>query len=253
MRNVIWRVVAVVVVGTAAVATFSIEDIHRRIHPGPLDRVEKRQARWERHVQGVGVEYDSTRSGPFGLCMGMTVDDFPEAALMQRADGCYSLYVVPKPNRDINRYLLRFDPRFGLWEIVAIKNVTDLYDGRRELRPWFYRFVNALEAVYGEGVCSESLFDDHGKFLRNDDQPPSTQPPEDFKGWCSELASDRRRVWAHWKDNRSILDREYAPLPDSLEAISCRAFRTDEGGESIIQIVYRFKNHVTQVASTEGL
>ena len=241
----------------SGIVLFGVVGVLLAVHLEEIDQYmadrefESYQNRYQKYADGAG--FDSIGTGPFGLWMGMTIEDLPKEVLSERENDWFIAHAVPRPNADLDQYVLHLDPRFGLTEIRASKSIYEAEEARAQLRPWFYRITNALAAVYGPTTSHESLHDENGNYIRDDTIESSTTPLDDPLTWCTEVASERRRVWALWPDSTSEFSNSKHERFANLEWIGCYAVYDSAWQSSWVQIVYRFVNHAHQVACREGL
>lgn len=89
-------------------------------------------------------------AGPFGLNMGMKINDF-KSELKLIAGNTHKLTNVPKPNSNFESYTLLIDPKLGLAAIKAIgKNINTSVDGTG-LQQQYEALREQLNNIYGAG------------------------------------------------------------------------------------------------------
>ena len=95
------------------------------------------------------------QAGPFGLEMGMSIDQIdPDAKEVK--PGTYLLSKVPKPHSSFEMYMVTVSPNSGLSSIKAVSEVkTNSYG--TEIRNAFFEMSAKLEKVYGKGDTTDEL------------------------------------------------------------------------------------------------
>jgi hypothetical protein len=95
-------------------------------------------------------------AGPFGLEMGMTIDEIDTNAT-EISPGVYKLSKVPKPHSAFESYIVQVGPQSGLGWLKAIgKDIqTSVYGS--SLKSEFEDLKSKIEKVYGTGVTRDTL------------------------------------------------------------------------------------------------
>jgi hypothetical protein len=172
------------------------------------------------HEVSVIEKQSDKRSGPFGLWMGMRLDDFEEE-LTDLGRGKYSADSVPKKHSAFESYVLQITPRCGLSWLKAIGHdvTTSVYG--YELQSAFEVMEKKLTAAYGEGEKSDFLM--HGSVW---DEP---------REWMQSLLNKERLLMTSWPDKKG------PPLPNNLKKVTliASALETDSG---YIAVSYAFEN-----------
>ena len=127
-------------------------------------------------------------AGPFGLEMGMTLDELTAVCgtKPERANGNFYKVIPPKPHQAFEQYVVEISPKYGVYFIKAIgKRITTSVYGS-ELKTAFTEIVTSLEKSYG----TAKVYD----FLRPDsiwDEP---------KDWMMGLRKQERFLAAYWEE-----------------------------------------------------
>lgn len=172
-----------------------------------------------------------SRKGPFGVAMGMSVDEIG-VAFEEVAPFKYLLETVPKPHSAFTRYVVQAPPICGLSWLKAIGHTITTNPYGITLRTSFEEMEAKLIAAYGSGERIDILMHDS---IWNE--------PRD---WMTGLVKGERILMTNW----SVESRA---LPDSLSAIGLLAIGLDsESG--YIAIEYSFENSASadaEIAAAE--
>ncbi|BET58513.1 hypothetical protein [Geobacter sp. 60473] len=161
-----------------------------------------------------------SRKGPFGLWMGMTMNDF-ESPLEEITPCKFITPVVPKPHSAFERYVCTIAPQSGLSWLKAVgKSIqTNIYGV--ELKTSFDVMEQKLIATYGQQKKLDFLM------------PGSIwNEPRD---WMQSIINKERVYMSEWSKETG------ASLTDSLVSVALvlGAFDTSSG---YIAIEYTFEN-----------
>ncbi|MBB3103742.1 hypothetical protein [Azomonas macrocytogenes] len=105
-----------------------------------------------------GMLYASTSiAGPFGLSMGMKLEDVGIAPEKTISNGKYKFISVPNPHSSFDGYILKFSPTKGLCWIKAIGKDVDTSVYGYELRSAFNDMKGKLEKAYGPTITTDKL------------------------------------------------------------------------------------------------
>jgi hypothetical protein len=169
-----------------------------------------------------GNQEGTSSSGPFGLTMGMTKDDFKET-LEELAPYKYRLIEIPRKHSKFDDYIGQISPVSGLSWIKAISATIHTSAYGHELKNAFLEMREKLARVYGNSeLCDQLSYDS----IWNE--------PRD---WMQGLLSRERYLFADWSQ-KSINGR----LPNDLENIYLSATALDSAS-GFISIEYYFVNH----------
>jgi hypothetical protein len=160
------------------------------------------------------------RKGPFGLWMGMTVDeagiDQPEIAPAK-----YQTTKVPVPHSAFESYSLQITPKFGLSWVKAIGKDIPTSAYGFELKTGFDALEQRLSTVYGRGNRTDLLIRDS---IWNES-----------RDWMMGLLNHERYLLTEWS-------AEYgSSLKDSLVSIGLIATALDQS-TGFLSVEYTFEN-----------
>jgi hypothetical protein len=163
----------------------------------------------------------AAKQGPFGLWMGMKVEDFTTP--LARAEGqFYFSDQVPKPHPEFVKFAFRISPKLGLANIVAMGAPIDCNPGGSQLRDALDQMRERLDARYGSSGFVDSL----------DDGALWGQPFE----WMRSLVEGERSYFAYWdRDHGSLLPRD-------VESIFLMASADSESSGNL-RLRYTFFNY----------
>lgn len=168
----------------------------------------------------VALNSGSILAGPFGLEMGMTLDQIDKNAKLI-APGKYTTQIVPKPHSSFESYALQIGPKSGLCWIKAIgKDITTNTYGS-EVQSAFDEMRKRLGKNYGSSTLIDALY------------PNSIW--NEPKDWMPGLLKKERLLVAKW-DNVSG-----ASLKDNLNMIIMGAGATNRE-KGYLGVDYHFKN-----------
>ena len=175
----------------------------------------------ETHAE-ISNQEGTSSSGPFGLKMGMTKDDFKEP-LEELAPYKYRLIEIPRKHSKFEDYIGQISPVSGLSWIKAISATINTSAYGHELKNAFLEMREKLARVYGNSeLCDQLSYDS----IWNE--------PRD---WMQGLLSRERYLFADWSQ-KSVKGR----LPNDLENIYLSATALDSSS-GFISIEYYFANH----------
>lgn len=162
-------------------------------------------------------------AGPFGLEMGMSVNEVRKLApLTANADrSIYTMHDVPVPNASFTMYKLFITPLFGLCKILAVTPVIRSNAEGADLRAAFDRVEKDLRAQYGAGKRIDTF--------------KAGSAWEAPRQWMVGLAEEQQALNAYW------YRAEDALLPDSLRAIKLEANALGED-RGYLALGYEFTN-----------
>lgn len=102
------------------------------------------------------LKIENNKSGPFGLKMGMSLEQISnEYELLSH--GIYRLLSVPKPHSEFESYIVRVSPTYGLYWIKAIGKTIVTSSHGIELRLTFDRMIEKLQVSYGKVSIKDFL------------------------------------------------------------------------------------------------
>lgn len=161
-----------------------------------------------------------SRKGPFGLWMGMSIDDF-EGPLDEIAPCKYKVQDVPKPHSAIERYICEIAPRSGLSWLKAIGKTIESSCYGIEIKAAFDVMEQKLGAAYGRQKKHDFLMHES---IWNE--------PRD---WMQSILNKERILMSEWSKETG------ASLNDSLSSVALvlGALDTSSG---YIAIEYSFEN-----------
>ena len=161
----------------------------------------------------------SAAAGPFGLEMGMSLDQL--GITEKKATGGYTFPQVPQPHPAFSKYAGTVSPREGLCIVLARTPLlqTEIYGEMLQLE--FHKLRERLEKVYGKHY----VFDD----LRAGSR--WNQP----RHWMMALLQKERTLSATWSEEKG------SSLPADIEKIGLFAVaRSRDAG--YVGIRYQYKN-----------
>lgn len=160
-------------------------------------------------------------AGPFGLEMGMSLEDIGSKPIME-LNGAYMFKEVPKPHSAFIYYVLTIAPKGGLYTIGAVGNTITSNPSGFQLKKEFGDLKEALEKNYGKCVPLDVL------------SPGSIwDEPGD---WMMSLYKKHRIFLARWGD-----EAENSSLPPDLEMVTLTANATSSESGFIL-LRYDFIN-----------
>lgn len=127
-------------------------------------------------------------AGPFGLEMGMSLEDIKENCDNHQAEYAENdIYVITpiKKHPTFNKYLVWVDPDFGLYHIRAIQTNIKTNDSGTEAKAAFYNFEARLEKIYGKPDIVDGMINNYTIF------------DEDYY-WLYALQNGLRQLSAVW-------------------------------------------------------
>jgi len=175
-----------------------------------------------------------SHKGPFGLWMGMTIDDLKAAQTnpTEIAPGKFQIKNVPKPHSLFESYALQVAPVAGLSWIKAIGKTisTSVFGG--ELREAFNNLESRLEKTYGRFDRTDILLTDS---IWNE--------PRD---WMQAILNRERYLMTQWSLETG------SNLPDSLNSVGliCSAIDNESG---FVAIEYTFENEAAADAEINSI
>jgi hypothetical protein len=102
------------------------------------------------------VKIENNKNGPFGLKMGMSLEQISnEYELLSH--GIYRLLSVPKPHSEFVDYIVRVSPTYGLYWIKAIGRTIATSSHGIDLKVSFERMMEKLKISYGEVSIQDFL------------------------------------------------------------------------------------------------
>ena len=167
------------------------------------------------------LESSTEQTGPFGLRMGMTLEEIGGDPKSLDRPGFYRLSEVPKPHFAFESYVVQVGPKNGLSWIKAIGKDISTGSSGAQLRSSFEDMRKRLEKTYRAHKTIDQL--QYGSIWKD---------PGD---WMMALIKKERLLSSVWsKEYRSY-------LPNNLKAIylSAYASRSDRG---YLAIEYSFIN-----------
>lgn len=172
------------------------------------------------------------QNGPFGLRMGMNLDEF-SGDLRPLSDGMYYTSEVPAPHSAFTSYTLQITPKNGLSWIKAIGKDTATSVYGSELQIAFDSMKSKLSATYGQCESVDQL--------RHDS---IWKEPRD---WMQSLLGKERFLFAKWSSEKGAL------LNNSLASIFLGVSAKDRQTGRIV-IEYAFENNLeaeSEIAALE--
>jgi len=163
----------------------------------------------------------SYASGPFGLDMGMTIEQISSNAV-EVTPGKYRLPTVPKPHSAFEYYLVQVCQNTGLAWIKAVGNDIRTSSYGIELRSAYDDMEEKLTKVYGAGKRTDALL------------PGSIW--DELDDWMMSLVQKERYLMTIWDvDSGATLKNNIAMLGLVASATS--------SGEGYISLEYYFANN----------
>lgn len=158
-------------------------------------------------------------TGPFGLYMGMPLEELSDTEDLGSAK--YRLDVVPKPHPSFDYYVVRVTPTFGLSWIKAVGNDIPTSAHGIQLQTAFEDLEQRLTTVYGRGKHTDFLFQD------------STW--DGLNEWMMSLERQERLFWTQWSKEVG------STMKDSLAMVGLHAQATDSL-TGWLAVEYSFEN-----------
>lgn len=130
-----------------------------------------------------------TFAGPFGLTMGMNLQQITEACggnRPERVENDDRYFILPeKKHSTFTKYIAWIDNEHGLYRIRGISDsvTTDKYG--REIQNMFYNFEERVEAIYGTPELTDKLLDKSTLYMGDDE-------------WSYSLREGARELSAVW-------------------------------------------------------
>ncbi len=168
----------------------------------------------------VALNSGSILAGPFGLEMGMTLDQIDKNAKML-APGKYQTKLVPKPHSSFEYYILQISPKTGLCWIKAVGNDLKVNTYGHALQTAFDEMRQRLGTIYGSSELTDRLL------------PGSIW--NEPKDWMPGLVKNERILIAKWNK----------PKNDSLKGdvdIVVLAAKANKRESGYLAVDYHFKN-----------
>lgn len=173
----------------------------------------------------------TAHSGPFGLDMGMSLDELSKKMELkphgnEKQNYVFNATTVPNPHPDFNRYVLVISPEHGLCSIAAVSNPVKT-DGGMEVRNRFSDIEEELSAKYGPPKRRESLVSTSRNYVAQDW----------FLGmqdWLYGMQSNERVYRSRWFDKN--LDSF------NLKSIQLNAEPSSGNRAASMELIYHFKN-----------
>lgn len=115
-------------------------------------------------------EIGAPGSGPFGISMGMRIDDL-EAKSESIGHGKYRFSTVPKPHSAFESYIIQSSPHCGISWVKGIGKTTSTSRYGTELRLLFDEMKSRLEKVYGsrndmtDRLMPDSIWNEMGDWM----------------------------------------------------------------------------------------
>lgn len=159
-------------------------------------------------------------AGPFGLRMGMSINDI-DAKARSAAPGIYSTTQVPKPHSAFENYGVKVAPKSGLCWVKAVgKDISTSAYGM-ELKAAFKEMETKLAKVYGKPevidfLMPESIWDSPNDFMMS-------------------LIKKERHLLAVWEEGKG------AKLSENLVQVGLMA-NASGGNKGYLSIEYSFSN-----------
>ena len=163
----------------------------------------------------------SVMAGPFGLEMGMTLEQLKKQFTVEEmSPGVYKTSSVPNPHPDLVFYRLAITPEHGLCKIMTGTGAVTTSAYGSELRGRYNSFKSALTAKYGEGAELD--------FLR------SGSIWQEPRYWMMGLLKKERKLITFWAEKNK-------PTIDNLKSVMVEANAVNvETG--FVTVGYEFEN-----------
>lgn len=161
-------------------------------------------------------------AGPFGLSMGMTLEEVTEACGGKRpqlVDDDFYLIEPKKRHSMLETYGVYIDEEHGLYYIRAISRDISTSGYGTEIQSAFSSLESSLSKSYGKPT---------GRIDEVD--PASFWDDEQY--WMMALSQGARTLAAGWEDN----------LPDALSGVALGA-QAEYTWKGYIVLEYKFENH----------
>lgn len=173
----------------------------------------------------------SAIAGPFGLKMGMSLDDIGGEP-KKIGPGKYVITRVPEPDSKFENYAVKIAPKGGLYWIKAVGKTMDTTSDGSVIRKKFEITKNELEAAYGNYKSYDFLIDGSTWHQRDD--------------WMRGIIEWERVLGALWKSDTG------QSMPDDLLEVfvGVEAVSPEEG---FISVEYTFSNMHSCEAELAGL
>lgn len=163
-----------------------------------------------------------THAGPFGLDMGMSLQQIEElTGKTPIAVGADYMVTPPKPHPVFEKYVVSVSPTVGLYVIIALGNDIESSSFGTQLKDAFENVRTQLQGIYGEPKVYDFL---EYKSIWNETNE-----------WMMALSRKERHLTAFWK-------REYGSvLPDSIDGIMLDA-KASNSSKGYLVLRYEFSN-----------
>jgi hypothetical protein len=162
-----------------------------------------------------------TRGGPFGLRMGMTLEDIGEESEVL-GQGVYKFKTLAKGHPAFKSYIVTVTPRFGLSWIKGMGNNIQTNGFGHQLISEFNSMEMRLTAVYGIGKRSDYLLDG------------STWDEAQY--WMSAVKYKERTLMTIWSEENGL------SLGNDLTMIGLLAYAIDSE-TGFLTLEYYFRNN----------
>lgn len=170
-------------------------------------------------------------AGPFGLEMGMSIDDLKKKInLVQKDENIYSASSVPNPHPDFTIYSFLATPSHGLCRIRAIGKAIETSAYGTELINEFNKLESVLNKKYGASMRLDLL--NKGSIWNE---------PRD---WMIGMLKKERTLASYWSE-------EQKALPDNIGAIKLDSVAISNSNGFIV-LDYDFTNIKACIKSQEA-
>ena len=169
------------------------------------------------------MEKDVERKGPFGLWMGMSLQDLG-SEYRELAPAKYKIETVPKPHSAFETYIAMVAPKNGLCWIKALAPTLQTNVFGASLRAAFDSMEEKLNVTYGKSKRTDFIM--------------SGSLWTDPQYWMQSLISQDRFLMTEWAPKHG------SRLKDSLTSIALIVSATDTTAGHI-SIEYSFENMKT--------
>ena len=172
----------------------------------------------------------TAHSGPFGLEMGMSLDELGKKIELkphgnEKQAFVYNAVSVPNPHPDFNRYILSVSPEHGLCSIAAVSNPIKINNGNG-IDSKFSEIEKELSTKYGPPQSRDSL-------VRSSRSYTAQDWPFSMQDWISGVQNKEQAFKSRWFDKN--LEKF------NLTSIQLNAERLS-GGRFLIELIYYAKN-----------
>lgn len=141
----------------------------------------------------VVIEVSVVFAGPFGLEMGMTLEEVKEACSsyiysISSVKDMYEIY-PEKAHSSFDKYYAYIDEKYGLYAVMAVTESIASDDYGTEVKERFYGIVASLSGKYGNPYVIDEIVDTSSYYTKDND-------------WVTAMRDGARKLEAYWEKSR---------------------------------------------------